>query len=397
MLGVFEIAVLCLFGFFYVGLIYNLPVLAAGVRDLRRSRRQVKKPNSAYDESGLPRFSVILPVKNEEKVIGRLLRSLLRQNYPADKLEIVIVDDGSVDATANVCREFVEVNESVKFLQRSVCAGKASAINYGIAHCTGDIVGVFDADNLVAEDALMNAAQHFRNASVAAIQGRIHSVNSRQNMLTQFISYEDAVWSDVFLRGKDVLGLFVHLRGCCEFIRKDVLDAVGGFDEGSISEDTELSARLTDGGHRIKFAEDVKVWQESPYSLKAFLRQRTRWCRGHLEVAFKYGKLVRHPNKRTIDGEFTLFLPLFAVASMFSYMLASYAFVASLQFTEALKTLMTLSSVVTSLLFPARRLHTNLHFKTYQSEESFVAALRIRLLVHRIIPRIIQYPIDCVS
>jgi cellulose synthase/poly-beta-1,6-N-acetylglucosamine synthase-like glycosyltransferase len=348
MLGIIEFALLCVFVFFYAGLFYNLPVLAAGVRDVFRNKRKSKK-TSVGDEV-LPSISIVLPVKNEESVIGRLLGALSNMRYPTEKMEIVIVDDGSIDGTAEICRRFAGEFGNVRYLQRSVSSGKASALNYGMTYCHGEIIGVFDADNVLAEDAFLNVANYFRDSKVAAVQGRIHSINSNENMLTQFIAYEDAVWSEAFLRGKEVLGLFVHLRGCCEFIRRNVLEEMGGFDEGTLAEDIEISARLTGQGYRIKYAPDVRAWQESPAALKPFLKQRTRWFRGHMEVAFKYGRLMRHLNKRTVDAEFTLFLPLVAIASMFSYSVASWAVLSALPVDSLLRMFMNFSTVATSAL-----------------------------------------------
>jgi cellulose synthase/poly-beta-1,6-N-acetylglucosamine synthase-like glycosyltransferase len=349
MFGFFEVVLLCVFLFFYAGLFYNLPVLAAGVRDVRRSRR-VSKLRFRGGSGGLPFISLILPVKNEERVVGRLLDALSRVNYPSDLFEVVVVDDGSVDGTAGICMGFAAGSGNVRFFRREVSNGKANALNYGLQYCRGEIVGVFDADNVIAGDALVNAAAYFEDARVAAVQGRIHSINSHENMLTQFIAYEEAVWSEAYLRGKEVLGLFVHLRGCCEFIRREVLEASGGFDERTLAEDIELSARLTRDGYRIKYAPDVWAWQENPARLKTFLKQRTRWFRGHLEVAFRFGSLLSHVNRRTVDAEVTLFLPLVAIASMFSYWIASFALFSAAPFDLLLRGFMVFSTVGTSLL-----------------------------------------------
>ena len=122
------------------------------------------------------------------------------------------------------------------------------------------------------------------------------TINADENMLTKFISYEEAVWCEAYLRGKDVLDLFVHLRGSCQFIRRNVLEKLGGFSEDALSEDMELSVRLTKENYRIKYAPDVYAWQESPSSLKQLFRQRVRWFRGTIEVALKYGKLATKLN-----------------------------------------------------------------------------------------------------
>ena len=333
---------------FYVGLFYNLPVLAAGVRDLRKSRRGVSKKNCGGGV--LPSFSIVVPVKNEEKVVGRILDALCRLRYPSDKFEVVIVDDGSVDGTEEICRRFVASHGNIRLLRRSVSSGKASALNHGLAHSKGEIVAIFDADNVPADDVLSGAAEYFCDSTVAAVQGRIHSINSRENMLTQFLAYEDAVWCEAFLRGKESLGLFVHLRGCCQFIRRDVLESLGGFDEQMLAEDMEISARLTEQGQRIKYAPDLRAWQESPSDVKGFFKQRTRWFRGHMEVALKYGRLLKRFDRRTLDAELTLALPFLAIASLFLFIFASWGVFTALSFGVALNMLMFFSTVTTYIL-----------------------------------------------
>ncbi len=347
MVGIFEIAVICVFLFFYVGLFYNLPVLAAGVRDIRRKRRSKR---SSRRREGLPFFSLLVPVKNEETVVGRLFEGFAHLDYPKDRFEVIVVDDGSVDATADICIRVSEIAGNVRFFRREVSSGKANALNYGLQFCRGDIVGIFDADNVVAKDALMNVTKYFDDAKVSAVQGRIHSINSNENMLTQFVAYEDLIWSEAYLRGKEVLGLFVSLRGCVEFVRRKVLEELGGFDESTLAEDIEISARLTGQGYKVRYAHDVWGWQESPSSLKPYLKQRTRWFRGHLEVAFKYGRLLGNVNRRTVDAEITLFLPLVAIASMFSYWFASWIVTSLSSFSVVLQVFSIFSMVGTSIL-----------------------------------------------
>jgi cellulose synthase/poly-beta-1,6-N-acetylglucosamine synthase-like glycosyltransferase len=347
--GVAEVLLIFAFLAFYAGLLYNVPVLAAGVRDLRRSRRCGSKKDGEK-EVVLPSFSIVLPVKNEEKVVGRTLDSLSRLRYPADRFEVVIVDDGSVDATEEVCRRFVATHGNFRFLRRVVSGGKASAVNYGCRRSSGEVVAVFDADNVPSGDVLSVAADYLADSGVAAVQGRIYSINSHENMLTQFMAYEDAVWCEAVLRGKEALGLFVPLRGCCQFIRRSVLESMGGFDEDCLVEDMEISARLIENGKRIKYAPDVHVWQENPSNLKGFLRQRIRWCRGYMEVAFKYGRLLKRLDRRTLDAELTLFLPFMAIASFLLYTITSWGVLTALPFGAVLDTLMVFSAVTTYIL-----------------------------------------------
>ena len=319
--GLVIIAVLlsvCLWG------LYNVPILASGVQDFRKKRQKPQKKTSS--NAPLPTFSIIVPVKNEEKVIGRLLAALSKLNYPADRQEIVIVEDGSTDKTFEICAKYAKTHAGVKILQRTFSNGKPSALNFGLAHATGEIIAIFDADNVPEPNALRAACRYFEDPAVAAVQGKTLSINSKENMLTQFISYEEAVWCEAYLRGKDVLNLFVHLKGSCQFIRRDVLEKLAGFSEKVLSEDMEISARLTENNYKIRYASDVVALQESPSTLKTLFRQRTRWFRGTMEVAFKYGRLMTKLNRVNFDAETTLFAPFILIASLAPRCLGQSAF-----------------------------------------------------------------------
>lgn len=343
-----------IFAFFLVLVwsLYNLPILAVGVRNLRRSRRKPHGKPPKEEESLT--FSLIVPVKNEEKVIGRLLNALSKLNYPKDMMEIIVVEDGSTDKTLEICLKYAKEHEGiVKVLRKPFSDGKPSALNYGIKHARGQIIGIFDADNVPDPNALMNVCKYFEDAKVAAVQGRTLSINSDENMLTKFISYEEAVWCETYLRGKDVLDLFVHLKGSCQFIRRSVLEKLNGFDEKALSEDMEMSARLTEEGYKIRYAPDVYSWQETPAELRQLFKQRTRWFRGTMEVALKYGRLMTKFSRKSFDAETTLFGPLILIISLVTYLAGFSAFFSAIQFDvlwDTMVRLMTITSTLTILL-----------------------------------------------
>jgi cellulose synthase/poly-beta-1,6-N-acetylglucosamine synthase-like glycosyltransferase len=324
--------ILNIIGFVLVGVLlavcfwalYNVPILASGVKDFCKKRQKPRKKN--VPEELLPSFSIVVPVKNEERVIDRLLDSLSTLDYPLNKREIIIVEDGSTDKTNNICMNYVKEHPNMKILHKSLSNGKPSALNFGLAHAKGDIVAIFDADNVPANDALSAVVEYFEDPKVAAVQGRTASINPKENMLTQFISYEEAVWCEAYLRGKDVLNLFVHLKGSCQFLRRDVLEQLQGFDEAVLSEDMEISARLVENDYKIRYASDVVAMQESPSNLKTLFQQRTRWFRGTMEVAFKYGRLMTKLNRIKFDAETTLFAPFILIASLAPYIAAFWVF-----------------------------------------------------------------------
>jgi biofilm PGA synthesis N-glycosyltransferase PgaC len=173
---------------------------------------------------------------------------------------------------------------------------------------------------------LSSAAKHFQDGSVVALQGRTLTVNSDTNMLTKFISYEESALYEVHMNGKEALNLFVYLKGSCEFIRRATLESLGGWSEEHLSEDMEMSARLTEKGHRIKYAPDVRSWQETPESLSQMFGQRVRWFRGFMEVALNYGRLIKRPSFKTLDAELTLFGPFVLIMSLIGYLLSPLMF-----------------------------------------------------------------------
>jgi cellulose synthase/poly-beta-1,6-N-acetylglucosamine synthase-like glycosyltransferase len=291
--------------------------------------------------------SILVPVKDEERVVGRLLGALLKLDYPREKMEVVIVEGGSVDETVGVCAEYARrYPDQVRFIRQPASNGKPSALNYALQYVRGEIVAVFDADSVPEPDALMRAVEYFEDSSIAAVQGRTCSINADENMLTKFVSYEEAVRYETYLRGKDSLNLFVPLTGSCYFIRRRVLEEVGGWDDGSLSEDTELSVRLVEGGYGVKYAPEVRSWQENPANLTQLFRQRMRWFRGCMEVSLKYGKLITNFNRRSIDAEVTLAGPYMLALCFMAYLAALCTVLAPIQ----LDPVFTMMMQVTSLL-----------------------------------------------
>jgi cellulose synthase/poly-beta-1,6-N-acetylglucosamine synthase-like glycosyltransferase len=162
---------------------------------------------------------------------------------------------------------------------------------------------------------------------ISALQGRILAINGGENMLTRFVAQEEAVRYEGLMRGKEELGLFIPLNGSCYFVRKDVLDSLGGWDVTALSEDMELAACLVNNGHKIKYASDVRSWQEYPASVGEFFRQRVRWFRGTMEAGLKYGKLIKHPNLTSFDAEVTMAGPFVFLSFVMGYLIPVLALV----------------------------------------------------------------------
>ncbi len=299
--------------------VYNGSIIYVGIRSKRKSL--LAKTETNTDNKSLPKFSIIVPTKNEEVVIGRCLNGLLNLDYPREKMEIIIVDGESVDSTRKICSEFITKYPQVFNLinENKGAKGKPAALNLAISRVTGEIVGVFDADSLPEKDVLKRVASYFDNQQIMAVQGRTISLNEKKNILTRVVSAEEKAWFQALLTGREKLQLFVPLNGTCQFIRRNVLEEAGGWDETSLTEDVELAVRLVEKKYLIKYAEDVVCGQETPNTLGDLVNQRVRWYRGYMETAIKYGRLLNTLNRRTIDAEVSLNGPFMMVVSLLSY------------------------------------------------------------------------------
>jgi len=388
---------ICILSVLYVWALYNISILAVGVRHLRRSGQKRSKASVVRAER-LPTVSIIVPVKDEEKVMGRLLEAFLNVDYPPEKREIIVVEDGSADRTVEICEKYAKQYQGqIRLIRRPISNGKPSALNYALKHVKGEIVAVFDADNVPEPDALMRAVEYFEDSSIAAIQGRTCCINADENILTKFISYEEAVYCEAYLKGKDVLSLFVPLSGNCQFIRRDVLEKIGGWYEEALSEDMEISVKLTASGCKIRYAPDVRSWQESPANFTQLMKQRTRWFRGYMEVALRYGKLIAKPNRKIIDTEFTLAGPFMFPLWLLGYLITIYAYLVPIQpnpvptvmaHTMSLLTMVLLLIVAIALIYVTKpKKIANLlwlpFIYVYWSAQTFLATYALFLIIFR--------------
>jgi cellulose synthase/poly-beta-1,6-N-acetylglucosamine synthase-like glycosyltransferase len=264
-----------------------------------------------------------VPVKDEDLVISRCIEALLSQNYPKKLLEIIIVDGNSRDGTRKICEAYACDNPGIQVIDQGGTIGKPAALNDGLRIVRGDIVGVFDADNVPEPDVLMKAAVCFENKDVDALQGRTVSINEDQNRISKVSAIEEKIWlHTVYCR--DRLHLFVPLTGSCQFVRREIVMSLGGWTEDALAEDVDLALKMIQGGYHISYQRDIVSWQENPSSLKSLYIQRLRWYMGNLQNFMRYGKLIRNPSKKTLDAEFTLISPGITAISTIPFFISFY-------------------------------------------------------------------------
>ena len=252
-----------------------------------------------------PRLLVLVPCRNEERFAPRLLAALAAQDYPADRVEVVAIDDASADGTAAALEAFAAGRPNVRVLRRPPEVGgrgKPAALNDALGKFPGgDAVCVFDADSVPAPDALSRAARWFADPGVAAVNGRMRVAAPDASAVAFYVYLEGLVHQLVTMRAADRLGGAVALMGTNMHVRRSVLDRLGGFREGALLEDTDLTLALSPADGRVRFDPGIGCAIDAPATLADFSRQHVRWQRGFAQAAPRLGEIARDPARTLVQ------------------------------------------------------------------------------------------------
>jgi len=249
--------------------------------------------------------SVVVPAHNEEEVLGRLLKRICEFTYPKDRLQVIVVDDGSTDGTGEIIEEFARNYSFIKPLHRSLALGKAAALNEAFKHATGQFVYFFDADYVPDVDFVENMNSAFSDVKVGIVQSNIRVLNAGK-CVQKVVALERAGGYRVDQLARDILELIPQFGGTAGGIRRSLLDSLGGFDENILAEDTDLTFRVYLAGYKIRYLWDVDSYEEAVEDWMAYWQQRKRWAKGHIQCAFKHFlPLLRSKNlsfRQKLDG-----------------------------------------------------------------------------------------------
>jgi len=249
----------------------------------------------------LPTVTIIVPCFNEARTIYGTLRSLLALRYPQGKLEVLVVDDGSTDETASIAARFQKYR-GVRVLRKEN-GGKYTALNFGLRHAQGELVGCLDADSFVEKEALMRIAGVFADRSVMAVTPAI-KVRGANNFIEKIQHAEYTM--GVFLRKMFGELNAIHVApGPFSIFRREVFERIGEYRHAHQTEDLEMALRMHANRFRIENAADAFVYTTVPSTLGTLLRQRRRWIGGFLYNAYDYRRLFFRSRFGHI-GTFTL-------------------------------------------------------------------------------------------
>jgi cellulose synthase/poly-beta-1,6-N-acetylglucosamine synthase-like glycosyltransferase len=261
----------------------------------------------------LPSVSILIPMHNEEQVAGHILALLADCSYPADKLEIIPINDHSTDGTADIIDTFARMHPAVHPLHRANGSrGKPVALNEALLRARGEIVIVFDADYLPARGLVREMAIAFKDPEVGAVMGRVVPENIQKNLLTKLLSLERSAGYQVDQQARHNLGLIPQYGGTVGGFRRALIASLGGFSPDILAEDTELTFLLAINGWKVLYNNRAECYEEVPEDWDIRARQLKRWAQGHTQVLLRYLlPLLRSPylmGKEKLDGVLLLFL-----------------------------------------------------------------------------------------
>lgn len=245
--------------------------------------RQKRRPKPGRLASP-PLVSVLIPAYDEEKVIADTIRSVLRSDYRP--LEVIVVDDGSRDATGAIVEAEFGADPRVR-LYRQSNQGKSAALNFAVAEARGEILVTIDADTWIDPPAIDRLVRHFASPDIAGVAGNTKVAN-RGRWLTRWQALEYISGQNLEKRAFDLLNCITVVPGALGAWRAEDIRSNGGFSMHTVAEDTDLTLTIRRNGRRIVFDDTAIARTIAPETPGALVRQRFRWTFGTLQALWKH-------------------------------------------------------------------------------------------------------------
>ena len=234
-----------------------------------------------------PTVTIVVPAHNEALNIIHTLDSIVSVDYPKDKLNIIVVNDGSLDATEGLVRNFIGTHKQSKLIllnQRQ--QGKAVALNNALRRVDTELFACVDADSLIDRHSLKPMMPHFEDKSNAAVISALKVYKPRK--IIEKMQHFEYMLGILARKIRSTINTLAMTPGVLSVYRTDILKAVGGFDKYNITEDFEIAMRLKSRAYNIQLETRSFTYTKVPTKWKDLKRQRVRWFRGYIYNHMKY-------------------------------------------------------------------------------------------------------------
>jgi cellulose synthase/poly-beta-1,6-N-acetylglucosamine synthase-like glycosyltransferase len=267
-----------------LALLAMLAFTALKIAAMRATRHPLPIPVNPAVIARLPVVSIMVALYRESDIAVRLVERLGQLDYPRDVLDILLVveEDDQITRVA-LAQADLPAWMRVVTVPTGAVKTKPRALNYGLDHCRGSIVGVYDAEDAPEPQQLRKVVDRFHQCGpeVVCLQGMLDFYNPRSNWLARCFTIEYAAWFRLFLPGIERLGLAVPLGGTTLFFRKSALEALGGWDAHNVTEDADLGLRIARHGLRTELIDTI-TYEEANCRALPWVKQRSRWIKGFM-------------------------------------------------------------------------------------------------------------------
>lgn len=283
---------LCLLLVFFYSVL-QLSLSIAYVKNRKKKKAEVKP---VFDPATAPMVTVQLPMFNELYVAERIIETIAKFDYPADKLHIQVLDDSTDETKDVIAKKVAEVAArgiDIVHIHRVDRTGyKAGALDAAMDKVKGDFIAIFDADFIPDPDFLQKTMPYFQDNNVGVVQTRWGHINKNYSILTELQAFGLNGHFAIEQGGRNAAGHFINFNGTGGVWRKQCIEDAGGWEHDTLTEDLDLSYRAQIKGWKFRYLEDVIAPAELPITMSALKSQQHRWMKGGAECFVKMWKTL---------------------------------------------------------------------------------------------------------
>ncbi len=255
-----------------------------GYVELNKERKHIKILSE--NDKNLPIYTILIPLYKEGKTLNKLINALNNMYYPKSKLDIKLIVEDDDYETINTIKELApERCFEIIQVPYSIPRTKPKACNYALLFSRGEFVTIYDAEDIPEPDQLKKVLYKFYHGKddLACVQARLNYFNRNENLLTRMFAVEYSGLFDFMLFGLTKLGIPIPLGGTSNHFRIDILQKLYAWDPYNVTEDADLGLRMAQYGYKCAMIDSLTL-EEAPISIWAWIKQRTRWIKGHMQT-----------------------------------------------------------------------------------------------------------------
>ena len=322
-------------------------LIGSDIYSLKKHLARNKKPRY------FPTISVVIPAYNEERSIVPSVLSVLNNNYPQEKIQIIVVNDGSTDKTEQVIKDFV-INRGAQhiIIVSQENKGKAHALNNAIKNfATGELIMCLDADSYIAPNALKKAIIYFENNNVMAVASNVKIAKSK-GILNLIQAFEYIICYQM-KRAQTVFNVEYIIGGIGSMFRRNILEQIDFYDTDTVTEDIDLTMKILHFGNkniRVVYGSDVIAYTQGALSVPDLIRQRHRWKWGRYQTFLK-NKNMFFSSEEKHTKRFSWFYLPFALYCDFAFFFEPLILSYMLYLITYYKDILTLLSAICVITF----------------------------------------------